>query len=131
MIQNLTSLHIQYYYSLIKHGKIALKLHEAQDPTYCMYMAHWLMHPPLYPTQLHYLAQKHNTMHAPSQSWQACSPNSFSSRNPDSPVTIAVFVDSSSAIAVINNESDTKRTRHIQRRIHFVRQSIFFTIKMS
>ncbi len=60
--------------------------------------------------------------------------NTFKSRNPDSPVTIAVFVDSSSAIAMINNDRDTKRTRHIQRCVHFVRQAreqgLFFPIKI-
>ena len=49
--------------------------------------------------------------------------NSFQDRHPDSPVTIATFVDSSSAIAMMNSDRDTKRTRHIERRVHFVRQA--------
>ena len=49
--------------------------------------------------------------------------NSFSHRHPDSPVTIALFVDSKSAICMMNNDKDTKRTRHIERRINFVRQA--------
>ena len=36
---------------------------------------------------------------------------------------MAMFVDSSSTIAIINNNKDTKRTRHIQCRVHFVRQA--------
>ena len=60
--------------------------------------------------------------------------NSFMQRHPDTPTTIAAFVDSSSAIAMINSERDTKRTRHIERRVHFVRQAreqgIFFVTKI-
>ena len=49
--------------------------------------------------------------------------NKMNKLHPDAPLTIPMFVDSSSAIAMMNNDKDTKRTRHIQRRIHFVRQA--------
>ena len=47
--------------------------------------------------------------------------NKFHNTHADSPVTMALFVDSSSAIAMMKNEKDSKQTRHIQRRVHFVR----------
>ena len=43
---------------------------------------------------------------------------------PDQPLSIPFFCDSESAITMGNNQKDTKRTRHIQRRIHFVRDNI-------
>ena len=47
--------------------------------------------------------------------------NKFHNLHADSPLTMALFVDSSSAIAMMKNEKDSKKTRHIQRRVHFVR----------
>ena len=56
-------------------------------------------------------------------------------RHPDSPVTIALFTDSASAICMMNNNKDTKRTRHIERRIHFIRhaqqQGLFVPYKIA
>ena len=49
--------------------------------------------------------------------------NKFHNLHADSPLTMALFVDSSSAIAMMKNEKDSKKTRHIQRRVHFVRQA--------
>ena len=49
--------------------------------------------------------------------------NTLNGSHPDTPLTIAAFIDSSSAIAMMNNDKDTKRTRHIERRVHFVRQA--------
>ena len=49
--------------------------------------------------------------------------NSFMNRHPDAPLTIALFTDSQSAIAMMTSAKDTKRTRHIERRVHFVRQA--------
>ena len=49
--------------------------------------------------------------------------NKFHNAHADSPITMAIFVDSSSAIAMMKNEKDSKQTRHIQRRVHFVRQA--------
>ena len=42
----------------------------------------------------------------------------------DTPLSIPVFCDSESAIAIGSSLKDTKRTRHIQRRVHFVRDNI-------
>ena len=44
--------------------------------------------------------------------------------NADTPLSIPVFCDSESAIAIGSNLKDTKRTRHIQRRVHYVRDNI-------
>ena len=41
----------------------------------------------------------------------------------DTPLSIPFFCDSESAIIMGKNSKDTKRTRHIQRRIHFVRDN--------
>ena len=43
---------------------------------------------------------------------------------PDRPLSIPFFCDSESAIIMGRNQKDTKRTRHIQRRVHFVRDNI-------
>ena len=43
---------------------------------------------------------------------------------PDQPLSIPFFCDSESAIIMGRNQKDTKRTRHIQRRVHFVRDNI-------
>ena len=40
----------------------------------------------------------------------------------DTPITVPVYCDSESAIAMGSSLKDTKRTRHIQRRVHFVRE---------
>ena len=40
---------------------------------------------------------------------------------PDTPLSIPLVMDSSSAIAIASKSRDTRHTRHIQRRIHFVR----------
>ena len=42
----------------------------------------------------------------------------------DTPFTIPFFCDSESAIIMGNNKKDTKRTRHMQRRVHFVRDNV-------
>lgn len=42
----------------------------------------------------------------------------------DTPLSIPFFCDSESAIAMGSSLKDTKRTRHIQRRVHFVRDNI-------
>ena len=39
-------------------------------------------------------------------------------------MTFALFTDSNSAIAMIDCDHVTKHTRHIERRIHFVKQAI-------
>ena len=49
--------------------------------------------------------------------------NKFHNVHADSPISMALFVDSTSAIAMMKNEKDSKQTRHIQRRVHFVRQA--------
>ena len=49
--------------------------------------------------------------------------NGLSNRDPDTPITFLTFVDSTSAIAMMNNEKDSRHTRHIARRVHFVRQA--------
>ena len=42
----------------------------------------------------------------------------------DTPLSIPVYCDSTSAIAIGSSLKDTKRTRHIQRRYHYVRDGI-------
>ena len=42
----------------------------------------------------------------------------------DKPLSVPLLCDSESAIAIGKNQKDTKRTRHIQRRFHFVRDNI-------
>ena len=49
--------------------------------------------------------------------------NKFHNVHADSPISMALFVDSTSAIAMMENKKDSKQTRHIQRRVHFVRQA--------
>ena len=49
--------------------------------------------------------------------------NSLMGNDPDTPLTIHTFVDSSSAIAMMNSDKVTRKARHIERRIHFVRQA--------
>ena len=44
--------------------------------------------------------------------------------HPDSPLSIPLFCDSQSALTIGENNKDTKRTRHIQRRVHYVRDNI-------
>ena len=44
--------------------------------------------------------------------------------HPDTPLTIPFFCDSESALIMGENIKDTKRTRHIQRRIHYARDNI-------
>ena len=44
--------------------------------------------------------------------------------NADRPLSIPFFCDSESAIAMGSSLKDTKRTRHIQRRVHYVRDGI-------
>ena len=41
----------------------------------------------------------------------------------DSPLTFAMFTDAESAIAMIDSDHVTKNSRHIDRRIHFVKQA--------
>lgn len=43
---------------------------------------------------------------------------------PDAPLNIPIICDSESALIIGQNNKDTKRTRHIQRRIHYVRDGI-------
>ena len=49
--------------------------------------------------------------------------NTLQGTDPDKQVTVPMFVDSASAVAMMANERINKRTRHIARRIHFVRQA--------
>ena len=49
--------------------------------------------------------------------------NSLHGKDPDSPLTVALFTDSSSAVAMMANEKVNKRNRHIARRVHFVRDA--------
>jgi hypothetical protein len=42
---------------------------------------------------------------------------------PDFPLTIPVYTDSSAAVAITSNEKTTQRTRHIERRFLFCRQA--------
>ena len=44
--------------------------------------------------------------------------------HPDAPLTIPFYCDSESALIIGENLKDTKRTRHIQRRIHYARDNI-------
>ena len=44
--------------------------------------------------------------------------------HPDTPLSVPFFTDSESALAMGNSIKDTKRTRHIQRRIHYVRDGV-------
>ena len=43
--------------------------------------------------------------------------------HPDTPLSIPCLCDSESALIIGSNLKDTKRTRHIQRRIHYVRDN--------
>ena len=43
---------------------------------------------------------------------------------PDTPLSIPFLCDSESALIIGKNNKDTKRTRHIQRIIHYVRDGI-------
>ena len=45
----------------------------------------------------------------------------LSGNAPDAPLNIPVLCDSESALIIGQNNKDTKRTRHIERRIHYVR----------
>ncbi len=45
-------------------------------------------------------------------------------RDPDEPLTMPMFIDSSSAIAMSRNSRDTRQTRHIRRRYHYVRYAV-------
>ena len=49
--------------------------------------------------------------------------NFLHGRHLDTPLTFALFTDSSSAIAMIECEHVTKYSRHIERRVHFVKQA--------
>ena len=42
---------------------------------------------------------------------------------PDTPMTIPIYCDSTSAIAIAKHPKDTQATRHIARRIHRVREA--------
>ena len=44
--------------------------------------------------------------------------------HPDTPLSIPFLCDSESALIIGKNNKDTKRTRHIQRRVHYVRDGI-------
>ena len=44
--------------------------------------------------------------------------------NAETPLSIPFFFDSESAIIMRNNKKCAKRTRHIQRRVHFVRYNV-------
>ena len=43
---------------------------------------------------------------------------------PDTPLNVPFLCGSESALAIGLNNKDTKRTRHIQRRVHYVRDGI-------
>ena len=49
--------------------------------------------------------------------------NFLNNKHLDSPITFAMFTDSESAIAMIDCDHVTKNSRHIDRRIHFVKQA--------
>lgn len=49
--------------------------------------------------------------------------NTLQGIDPDAQLTVPMFTDSASAIAMMANEKVNKRNRHIARRIHFVRQA--------
>ena len=44
--------------------------------------------------------------------------------DPDTPLTIPILTDSQSAMAMASSDRDTRRTRHIRRRYHYVRLQI-------
>jgi hypothetical protein len=44
--------------------------------------------------------------------------------DPDTPLTIPILTDSQSAMAMASSDRDTRRTRHIRRRYHYVRHQI-------
>jgi hypothetical protein len=44
--------------------------------------------------------------------------------DPDTPLTIPILTDSQSAMAMASSDRDTRRTRHIRRRYHYVRFQI-------
>jgi hypothetical protein len=50
--------------------------------------------------------------------------NELHSIHPDYPLTIAIGIDSKSAIDTANSHKETQRTRHFQRRFHFIRIAI-------
>ena len=60
--------------------------------------------------------------------------NGLIDEDPDRPLTFLTFGNSSSAIAMMNNEKESKYTRHIARRVHFVRQAraqgLFIPVKI-
>ena len=49
--------------------------------------------------------------------------NFMNGRHLDTPITFALFTDSKSAIAMIECYHVTKHSRHIDRRVHFVKQA--------
>ena len=49
--------------------------------------------------------------------------NFLHGRHLDTPITFAVFCDSKSAITMINCDHVTRHSRHIERRVHFVKQA--------
>ena len=49
--------------------------------------------------------------------------NNLMGYHPDTPLTLHTFIDSSSALAMMNSDQVTRKARHIERRIHFVRQA--------
>ena len=44
--------------------------------------------------------------------------------HPETPLNIPFLCDSESALIIAGNNRDTKRTRHIQRQIHYARDGI-------
>jgi hypothetical protein len=48
--------------------------------------------------------------------------NELSGKDPDTPLTIPIGVDSKAAEDIAASERDTKRTRHMQRRMHYWRE---------
>ena len=49
--------------------------------------------------------------------------NNLMGYHPDTLLTLHTFIDSSSALAMMNSDQVTRKARHIERRIHFVRQA--------
>jgi len=49
--------------------------------------------------------------------------NFMNGRHSDTPLTFALFTDSKSAIAMIECDHVTKHSRHIDRRVHFIKQA--------
>ena len=49
--------------------------------------------------------------------------NCLHDKDPDKLLTVPLFTDSESAIAMMANEKLNKRNRHIARRVHYVRQA--------